>query len=386
MPLRPATKQTIPYFAADGAVHFTLSGTMTSLADPDGRVLALAGLLDGERDLKTIWRDLNARYPDVSPDDVREAIQELDESGLLQDVSDTGSDMDPDAHERWKRNFGFFETYASLAVSKYEFQRRIQAAKVAVLGVGGVGTHILIDLVAIGFTDLRIVDFDAVELSNLNRQILYGESCIGQPKVAIAADRARALNSAIRLETRHSRLLSADDVYRAVYDRDIVIGSVDGPKMQIVHWLNEGCVRAGAALMSGGVDTQRAILYTVVPGISGCVECWYHQVRANDPASRMLQDAKTTAEARGERFGEDLAAFNGLVVLLNAHMIGETVRLATRLSPPLSVGRMLEMSFHDPRLQVAEEFTRRPGCEICQSAKPSRALEWISAEKMAPPF
>jgi hypothetical protein len=241
---------------------------MTSLEDPDGRVLALLKLLDGLRGLDNVWRDLNLLYPDITCDDVRIAIEELDDSGLIQDAGDTGSDFDAAAHERWARNLGFFETYASLATSKYEFQRRIRDTRVAVLGVGGVGSHVLADLVAVGFTDLRIVDFDVVELSNLNRQVLYGEPFLGQRKVRVAADRARALNSGIRLEAEQVKLLSTDDVYRVVHDRDIVIGSVDGPKMQIVHWLNEGCVRAGAALMSGGVDTQRAMLYTVVPGIS----------------------------------------------------------------------------------------------------------------------
>lgn len=385
MPFRPMTKPTIPYFNADGSVHFRLTGTLTSIEDPEGQVLALLELLDGRRDLDAIWRELNARFPDVSLEDVREAVSDLDESGLIQDGSDTGQDFAPAEHQRYARNLAFFETYASSATSKYEFQRRIGNTKVAVLGVGGVGSHILIDLVAIGFTDIRIVDFDTVELSNLNRQILYGEGSIGQPKVHVAAERARAMNSAVKLAVENTRLMSADDVYRVVCDRDIVIGSVDGPKMKIVHWLNEGCVRAGAALISGGVDTQRSLLYTIVPGVSGCVACWYRSVRADDPTTRMVQDAKYAHEARGEKFGEDAAAFNGLVVLLNAHMIGETVKLATRISPPRSVGRLLDMSFHDPQLRVAETFERRADCDICRDARPVPALRWLAAEIEALP-
>lgn len=379
MPFRPMTKATIPYFYADGKVHFRLTGTLTSIEDPAGQVLALLELLDGRRDVDTICRELVARYPDASPADVRQAIIDLDENGLIQDGSDTGGDFSADAHQRYARNFAYFETYASSAISKYEFQRRIRDAKVAVLGVGGVGSHALIDLVAIGFTNIRIVDFDSVELSNLNRQILYGEASVGKPKVQEAADRARAMNSDIKLEIENTRLLSADDVYRVVYDRDIVIGSVDGPKMQIVHWLNAGCVRAGAALLSGGVDTQRSVLYTIVPGISGCVACWYGDVRAHDETTRMVQDAKYAHEDRGGKFGEDAAAFNGLVVLLNAHMVGEVVRLATRISAPISVGRVLDMSLHDPRLHVAETFERRAGCEVCGGARPAAALRWVAA-------
>jgi molybdopterin/thiamine biosynthesis adenylyltransferase len=379
-------KASIPYFSAGGSVHFRLGGLLTSLDDPDGRVLALVGLLDGRRSQETVWRDLRARYPDVSYQDVRDAITALDESGLLQDASDQGLDFNAAALERWSNNLGFFETYASAAISKYEFQRRIRSARIAVLGVGGVGTHVLIDLVAIGFTDIKIVDFDVVELSNLNRQVLYGEAHLGQSKVQVAAARARAMNGEIRLQAEATRLVSAASACLAVRDRDIVVGSVDGPKLEVMHWLNEGCVRAGAALISGGVDTQRGMLYTVVPGISGCVECWQDSVQASDPTSRMLHAAMLETAASGQSFGEDTAAFNGLVTLLGAHMVGEVVRLASRVSPPISVGRMIEMAFHDPRLQVSEVFARQAGCETCRDARPAAPLAWLADEVRRPPF
>ncbi len=384
--LRPTLKVSIPHFVADGAVHFRVSGTLTSLEDPDGRVLALLRLMDGNRDPDAICRALQDEFPDVTAGEVAQAVRDLDDCGLIQDASDTGSDFDAASAERWAPNFGFFETYASTSVSKYEFQRRMRDCKVAVIGVGGVGTHLLLDLVAIGFTDITIVDFDRVELSNLNRQVLYGEPFLGQHKVHIAADRARALNSSITLRVEQSRIMSADDAYRVVSDRDIVVCSADGPKLDIPHWVNEACVRAGAAMISGGVDTQRSLLYTVVPGISGCVECWYDQVQEADPVSRMVASELRAIEARGDKFGEDTAAFNGLVVLNAAHTIGEVVRLASRVSAPLSVGRLLEMTFQDPQLTVTETLKRLPDCRICRSAAPRPALEWLAASPLPVPF
>lgn len=374
---RIALKNSIPFFAAENAIHFRLSGNLTSLEDPDGRVLALLKLLDGQRDEQGVCAELSLQYPDVSLAEVREAIEELDRSGLVQNAEDAGDDFGAADRKRWSNNLGFFETYATMSMSKYEYQRRIRDAKVAVLGVGGVGTHVLIDLIAIGFTDVRIVDFDAVDLSNLNRQILYGESFLGKYKTDIAAMRVRDMNSKVQLDVQCTKLLSAQDVYEVVRDREIVVGSVDGPKVDIVHWLNAGCVRAGAALLTGGVEAQRALLATIVPGVSGCVECWYDEVRATDQTSAMLLEAMRETADRGESFGEDTAAFNGLVTLLSAHMVGEVVRLATRLCPPLSVGTALEMTFHDPQLRAAETFSRRAGCATCKDAEPAEGLRWL---------
>ncbi len=361
MPSRPMLKRSIPYFTADDAIHFRLAGNLISLEDPDGKVLALLKLLDGTREPAEICLELQARYPDLTAGDVREAIADLDESRLIQDSGDVGQDFDADAHERWSRNFGFFETYASLDTST-------------------------LDLVAVGFTDVRILDFDTVELSNLNRQVLYGERFIGQPKVAIAAERARDFNSGIHLEAEQARLDSADDVYRVVHDRDIVIGTADNPKLDIEHWLNEGCVRAGAALISGGVVTQCAFLSTIVPGVSGCLRCCYDAAGEDDPTTRMVRQDLLATQARGERFAEDYAAFNGLVVLLAAQMVGEAVRLASRVTPPLTVGRLIEMSFDDPRPQVTESFKRRDDCPVCQDAEPAKALRWLSSDTRPLPF
>jgi molybdopterin/thiamine biosynthesis adenylyltransferase len=383
---RPALKVSIPYFVSDGSVHFRLGGELTSLEDPDGRVLALLELLDGTRELPEIHRELSVDYPDVAVDDVTEALAALDESALLQDAGDQGADFDDAARRRWSNNLGFFETYASLEVSKYEYQRRVRDARVAVLGVGGIGSHALIDLVAIGFTDIRIVDFDKIELSNFNRQIIYGEPDLGRAKVRVAAERARALNSGVRLEAVEAKLMSADDVYQVVHDRDLVIAVVDRPKVHVVHWLNEGCLRAGAALIGGGVDTQRAIHYTMVPGISGCVECWYRQARENDPTSRMVFDELDQTDREGRSFGEDTAAFNALVAAEAGFMVSELVRLATRVSPPLSVGRLLETTFHDPRITVAERWDRDPSCPTCKDVPPAAALDWLLTDPRPLPF
>ncbi|HEY9389580.1 MAG TPA: ThiF family adenylyltransferase [Mycobacteriales bacterium] len=383
---RPALKASIPYFVADGSVHFRLSGVLTSLEDHDGRILDLLTLLDGSRDIDGVCRDLRAKHPDVTPEEVREAIDDLDDTGLIQDATDVGADFSAEDKERWSNNFGFFETYASLATSRYEFQRRVRDTPVAVLGVGGIGSHVLIDLVAIGFTDIRIVDFDRIELSNLNRQILYGEPHLGRYKVEVAAERARAMNSAVRIDPVRTRLGSAEDVYRVVADRDVVIAVVDAPKMHVIHWLNEGCVRAGTTLISGGVDTQRALHYTVVPGVSGCVECWLREVRGNDPTSRMVLDVLSDIDNTGQSFGEDSAAFNGLVTADAFAMVNEMVRLTTGMAPPLSIGRMIEMVFHDPRARVVESWSRDPECSTCRGAKPRPGQAALLRAVGPPPF
>ena len=88
--------------------------------------------------------------------------------------------------------------------------------------------------------------------------------------------------------------------------------------MDLIRWVNEACVRQGATLFNGGLDVQRAIYYTMIPGVTGCVECWMHQVQSQDPISRGLLEERQRLQIGGEN-----AAFVPLVTLVGGLMLSE---------------------------------------------------------------
>jgi molybdopterin/thiamine biosynthesis adenylyltransferase len=372
----PVMKNNVPWFTYGGAVHFRLSGELTSFEDPEGRVAALLRLLDGTRTVQEVERALAGQYPNVTSGEVVEALAELDSERLIQDATDSGADFTARELQRWDRNFGFLETYATLGCSKFEFQRRIKATRLALLGVGGIGSHALLDAVAIGFTDIRIVDFDTVDLSNLNRQIIYDEAVLGQGKVDVAARRARALNSDVRIDPVAARISSPDVVHDLVRDRDAVLVAVDQPRMHVLHWVNDGCLRAGASFLVGGVDGYRTFQYTVIPGVSGCLECWYSTVRETDPTSSMVLDQLEGMATGGHTFSEDRSAFDGSILPVLSTMMGDLVRMVTGIAAPYGLGRLIQTSFHDPRLRIRETWQRRPDCPHCSGATARLPVRW----------
>lgn len=371
---RPRTKAIFPRFRLGQTLHVQQCGQTLDIDDPLGRVERLLGLMDGTRTTGEVITALTGEYPDTATADAQEAIAEFDELRLIEDAQ---YDVDLDAYDeqRWNRDRGFFETYASLSTSKFELQELAQGAKVALLGVGGVGSHVLMDLLGLGVRDIRIVDFDTIELSNLNRQVLYRYDDIGRPKVQAAAERARAYQPRVRLDALDQRLASADDVARAVADRDVVLAAVDTPKMEIANWVNEGCVRAGVTVITGGVDLQRAFHYTIIPGQTGCVACWRSQTEL-DPVDAALNAKYERVQAAlqpGQRFGQDFAAFGPLVAVQTACLISEYVRVSTGIAPPLAAGRMMALDFNDLQIGVAESWERLDDCPVCGPAVVSAA-------------
>jgi molybdopterin/thiamine biosynthesis adenylyltransferase len=361
--VRPQLKATNPTYRVGDSIWIPGCGESLEIEDPVGEVDRLLDLLDGSRELAEIEGAFHAAKK--SEFDVVEAIRQLDQAGLLLDAANDTT-LDEYELERWKRNLGFFQTYATLERSHYEMQERLRDCKVTMLGVGGVGSHVALDLMGVGIEDLCIVDFDTVELSNLNRQILYTEADIGQRKVPLAVKRLKEYFPRARIHGVEHRLSSAADVHQVVVDRDFVICVVDRPKLYAHRWANEACVAAGVPFMSGGVHTQRATTYLVVPGQTGCVECW----------RRASVDGPTTAlRAKMEEFhgqttpglGSDLSAFGPMVTVMTAMLVTEMVRYVTGIAEPLAAGRLVEMRFGDLTLREAERWERDPECQVCAS-------------------
>src|ERR1044071_5904330 len=89
-------------------------------------------------------------------------------------------------------------------------QRKLKAAKVLVIGTGGLGSPLALYLAAAGVGTLGLVDFDVVDVSNLQRQVLHGTRSVGQPKLESARERISDLNPFVNVETHATRLTSAN--------------------------------------------------------------------------------------------------------------------------------------------------------------------------------
>ncbi len=131
-----------------------------------------------------------------------------------------------------------------------EGQVQLKAARVLVIGMGGLGCPAAQYLAAAGIGQLTLADDDRVELTNLQRQPLYGEGDLGLPKAEVASTRLRALNSAIRIEALVERI-TASNVMELVQQHDLVL---DGTDSLIARYLlADGCHLAGVPLVHGAL-------------------------------------------------------------------------------------------------------------------------------------
>ena len=151
-----------------------------------------------------------------------------------------------------------------------EGQEKIGAAKVLIVGAGGLGSPAALYLAAAGVGTVGIADYDEVEISNLQRQIIHFTKDLNSTKVDSAAEKMQAINPEI-VVNKHLASLCADNIRDIIKEYDFIIdGSDNFPTKFLV---NDACVLAGIPFSHGGVLRFEGQTMTVLPGRSACYRC-----------------------------------------------------------------------------------------------------------------
>jgi len=149
-------------------------------------------------------------------------------------------------------------------------QLKLKNSHVVVAGIGGLGTPACLYLAAAGIGHMTLIDCDRVQLSNLNRQILFFEDEIGEKKPFVALQKLQKFNSSIEF-TPLFRDIKKDNVKDIIDGADVVIDAMDNLKTRFI--LNEACVDLGVPFIHGGVFGLFGEITTIIPGETPCFAC-----------------------------------------------------------------------------------------------------------------
>jgi len=227
-------------------------------------------------------------------------------------------------------------------------QAKLRAARVLIVGAGGLGSPLALYLAAAGVGTLGLIDDDHVELSNLQRQIAHTTARLGRPKVDSAAEAAQAINPAVTVET-HALRLDASNVDGLVAAYDIVCDGTDNFATRFL--LNDACVRARRTLVSAAVLRFEGQLSVFKPHAGGpCYRCLH-------PAPPPEGMVPTCSEAGV------LGAVVGVMGSLQAaEVLKEIMGIGESLAGRLLIWDALATRFRTVRLP------RDPDCPACGEA------------------
>ena len=225
-----------------------------------------------------------------------------------------------------------------------EGQRRLKAARVLCVGTGGLGSPLALYLTAAGIGTLGLVDFDVVDSSNLQRQIIHSTKDIGRKKIDSAEEKLSALNPAIKI-VKHETMLSSANALDILKDYDIVADGTDNfPTRYLV---NDACVLLGKPNVYGSIFRFEGQASVFATETGPCYRCLYPE----PPPPGLVPSC---AE------GGVLGILPGLVGVIQAT---EVIKLILGNGEPL-IGRLLLVDALNMRFRELK-LRKNPECPVC---------------------
>jgi molybdopterin/thiamine biosynthesis adenylyltransferase len=358
--------------SADGNVAIGELGRRSFLVrDPPQVFLDLLFMLDGSRTVPRVVRDLRRNH-DVSEADVVAVLERLNRARVLDDGARESSVLSSAEMERYDRQQLQFSAIEQAGEPGFVYQERLKQQVVGVLGMGGWGTWLSLNLALAGFGTLRLVDADFVELSNLNRQVLYDETSLGKPKVEAAAAALDRINPHVNIEVVQEFVEP---------DRAQIERVIDGTTLLCLCWANQSHFVNGTSeelihelAFARGIpvlevagdpfDISVGPVY-LNDGASPCLRCvrprmqqlWWDGDETISELRKADVKASPLRKVNAWQSAPSLSAIAGLAV-------NEAMALATGYVEPGLVGRRLNISMQSYATSM-DQFERDPACAWC---------------------
>ncbi|MEM3823308.1 MAG: HesA/MoeB/ThiF family protein [Candidatus Bathyarchaeia archaeon] len=261
-----------------------------------------------------------------------------------------------------KPRISYEEFYSRQLVMKElgsEGQEKLAKAKVAVVGLGGLGTVASLYLTLAGVGFLRLIDQDTVEPHNLHRQVLYKPEDLRYPKAEVSAKRLKEINPFVEVEAVPENL-NVDNAEKLLMGVNCVLDGLDNIRTR--YLVNRTCINLKIPYVFGAAIGIEGNLSVFAPPETPCLEC----VLPNLEDSNLL-----TCDVRGV-----LGATPGIIGTMEAM---ETIKLLTGVGTPLK-GKLMICDFSDMYFAIIDIY-KRENCPACRgetvAQKPMEKLVWL---------
>lgn len=224
-------------------------------------------------------------------------------------------------------------------------QKKLLAARVLVIGAGGLGSPAAMYLAAAGVGTIGIVDDDVVDLSNLQRQIIHGTGNVGMPKVESAAETVTSINPGVTVKPYHIRV-SAGNIAELIAGYDVIVDAADNFSTKFL--INDACVLAGKPYIYGGALRFEGQLMTYVPGRGPCYRCIFRDM----PAAGEVPSCK------------EAGVLGAVVGVIGSMQAVEAVKLILGVGKPLTA-RLMTFDALAMTCRVVPLPEREPDCPVC---------------------
>ncbi|OKL50796.1 hypothetical protein BSZ40_10590 [Buchananella hordeovulneris] len=261
------------------------------------------------------------------------------------------------ADARYARQIDQFAQYETDKISRFHFQEKLRSASVVIIGVGGLGSWIAANLTMAGIGTITLVDGDHVELSNLNRQILYHEGDLGRPKAEAAKEALEKINDDVQFKCIQSYVSSQSCAEKILSECPgaIVVLAADEPLLKLRAWVADACLKMGSKLImvaSGGIGPL------IIPNHE--TPCWECQKKYLESLYPEVENWMQELDAPS-RNGLPQPIMPGYHSMMAGLLTTEMIKLITSIQEPNTLGTILAWQPGTSTV-VQEKIFRHPEC------------------------
>jgi len=244
-----------------------------------------------------------------------------------------------------------------------EGQRKLKESKVAIVGIGGLGSIAALYLTLAGVGYIKIIDQDILEIHNIHRQVLYSIKQVGYPKVEAAAERLIEVNPDVHVEPIPENI-NALNAEKLIGDVDVVVDGLDN--MDTRYIINRVCIKNKIPYIFGGAIGFEGNVSVFNPPETPCLECIFPSINDRD---------LPTCETRGV-----IGATTGIIGAIEAM---EAIKLIAGINNSLK-GKLLVCDFKHMEFSIIDVL-KRPNCSACSmEAEPKQSklkITWMCGGK-----
>jgi len=288
-------------------------------------------------------------------------LSDGDEVSILPAVAGGSSGTGGEVSDLSEKELDRYSRQIMLEEIGYQGQLKLKQARVCVVGVGGLGNPIVTRLAAMGVGNIRIVDRDVIELSNLHRQTMFNEDDVGQVKVETAAKKLRKLNPDVVIEELPVSIndYTAIDV---VDGCDVVVDALDSVDAR--YALNKACIEKKIPFVTGAAVGVTGQSFTILPNESACYHCLF-------PA--LDEDSMPTCSIEG--------VHPSILSIIGGIEVSEAVKIITGKEPSLK-DRVLHVDLENLIFNFTK-VSRVEECSVCGAGtKQEKAKEELILEEL----
>lgn len=339
----------------------------------------LISLLDGTKTLAEIITILKRDFPNVSHKYIISIIKKLKKNNILLEleknppkfVFHSSKKLDNEKINLYNRQLLYFDIALRMNNSKdysfekvIEIQKRLENARILLLGLGGVGSMELYFLACAGIGEIVGVDFDQVEVSNLNRSFLFSFKDVGGFKTTILKRKIPSINPFVKFKPIRKKIKSVEDLNK-ILDRetrwDFVIRGLDRPP-EVRDWINEVCVERSIPHIGGGyMECSGFIDPMYVSEKTSCRGCLKIFLKQNYSHLKKIKEEKHLLSRifMAASFAPPTAFIASFVTL-------EVIKELTKIAEPMTYNHRFLFHFF-PQFEIySQQIPVQKNCVVCQ--------------------